>query len=160
MKNQNHLTDLSLKYPETLFNIHEDWKMKTEASNHLYDEGSFEDSLNGYQDALSLAEILNNNLIDAKEEGIPVIQTFIISCNNIAFTFEKLGKTNQSEKMLKRAIYFLLLQSNNKVLSITEIQSELKKAMLNYTEFANRNSVEMKNTEKIFSDIKEQFETN
>lgn len=159
MKNPKQLSELSFKaYSLALLDIHEDWKIKTETSNHLFDEGTFEYSLSGYQEALSLAELLNNSLIEAKRAGIPVVQIFIISCNNIAFTYEKMDKNIEGQKMLKRAIYFLLLQSNNKSLSITEIQSELKKAMLNYTEFVDRNDIEIKDIEKVFADIQEQFE--
>ncbi len=139
--------------------IEEAWRLKTTDANDLFNQGKFEDSLNGYEEALYRAEVLNNNLIEAKKTGTPVIQIFAISCNNIAFTHEKMGRSEEGEKMLKRVIYYLLLHSNNKELDIKEIQNELKRAMLNYTEFADRNSIEIKNTEKVFSDIQEQFET-
>ena len=137
--------------------IEEAWKLKTELSNDLFNEGKFENSLNGYEEAICRAEVLNNNLIEAERIGIPVIQIFAISCNNMAYTYEKMGNCEEGEKMLKRVIYFLLLQSNNKALNTKEIQNELKRAMLNYTEFANRNDIEIKNTEKVFTDIQEQF---
>lgn len=136
----------------------EAWKLKTKSANVLFKAGRFEDSLNGYEEALCRAEVLNNNLIEAKETGIPVIQIFAISCNNIAFTYEKMGRSKAGEKMLKRVIYYLLFQSNNKAIDTTEIQSELKRAMLNFTEFAERNGIGIKNTEKVFSDIQEQFD--
>ncbi|MGO3182453.1 MAG: tetratricopeptide repeat protein [Aequorivita sp.] len=139
--------------------IEQAWKLKTQLSNDLFNEGKFENSLSGYQEALCRAEVLNNNLVQAKGIGIPVIQIFAISCNNMAYTYEKIGMIENGEKMLKRVIYFLLLQSNSKSLSSAEIQNELKRAMLNYTEFANRNSIEIENTQKVFSDIQEQFKT-
>lgn len=139
--------------------IEQAWRLKTELSNDLFNKGKFENSLSGYQEALCRAEVLNNNLLEAKRTGIPVIQIFAISCNNIAYTYENIGMIVEGEKMLKRVIYFLLLQSNNKSLNSAEIQNELKRAMLNYTEFANRNSIEIENTQKVFSDIQEQFIT-
>jgi len=139
--------------------IEQAWKLKTQLSNDLFNEGKFENSLSGYQEALCRAEVLNNNLPEAKRTGIPVIQIFAISCNNIAYTYENIGMLENGEKMLKRVIYFLLLQSNNKFISTAEIQNELKRAMINYTEFANRNSIEIENTQKVFSDIEEQFKT-
>lgn len=139
--------------------IEQAWKMKTELSNDLFNEGKFENSLSGYQEALCRAEVLNNNLPEAKRTGIPVIQIFAISCNNMAFTYENIGMIYEGEKMLKRVIYFLLLPSNSKFISNAEIQNELKRAMLNYTEFAERNNIEIKDTQKVFSDIEEQFKT-
>lgn len=135
------------------------WKLKTELSNDLFNDGKFENSLSGYQEALCRAEVLNDNLLEAKRTGVPVIQIIAISCNNMAYTYENLGMIKEGEKMLKRVIYFLLLQSNNNSINTEEIQNELKRAMLNYTEFANRNGIEIKNTQKVFSDIQEQFKT-
>lgn len=159
MEINKQLSDLSIdKITSALLITEEAWKLKTETANDLFNEARFDDALNGYEEALCRAEVLNNNLIEAKRIGIPVVQIFSISCNNIAFTYEKMGKTEEGEKMLKRVIYFLLLQTNNKVLNTTEIQSELKRTMLNYTEFADRNTMEIKNAERVFADIQGQFE--
>lgn len=141
-----------------LKHIEQAWKTKTDLSNDLFNKGNFQNSLYGYQEALCRAEILITNLTQAKRTEIPVIQIFAISCNNIAFTYENLARIDEGEKMLKRVIYFLLLQSNNKSINPLEIQNELKRAMLNYTEFASRNNIEIKNTQKVFTDIKKQFE--
>lgn len=139
--------------------IEQAWKVKTELSNDLFNQGKYEHSLSGYQEALCRAEVLNNNLPKAKRIGIPVIQIFAISCNNIAYTYENIGLIEEGEKMLKRVIYFLLLQSNNKSLNPAEIQNELKGAMFNYTEFAKRNGIDIKNAQKVFTEIQEQFIT-
>lgn len=62
--------------------IEQAWKLKTELSNDLYNKGKFENPLSSYQEALCRAEVLNNNFVEAKRTGIPVIQIFAISCNN------------------------------------------------------------------------------
>lgn len=92
--------------------------------------------------------------------GIPSIQTFVISCNNLAFTYEKLGRFVKGATMLKRAIYFLMIKSKNCQLNGNEIQAELKRAMLNYLDYAERNALELNDVDKVFSDIQDQLETN
>lgn len=120
MKISKQLPDLPYhKNALTPILAEESWKLKTDLSNDLFNEGKFENSLNVY---------------------------------------EKMGNSEEGEKMLKRVIYFLLLQSNNMALNTSKIHSELKRAILNYTEFASRNGIEIKNTEKVFQDIQEQFE--
>lgn len=133
------------------------WKSETECANALFKKDKFINSLEGYKVALAKSEILNNDMANAKNSGIPIAQIFTISCNNLAFNYEKLEKIKSAEKMLKRAIYFLLLQSNNKLLDQQEIQLELKKAMFNYTDFADRHNIEIQNTQKVFADIREQI---
>lgn len=135
------------------------WEYKTETANKLYNIGRFQASMNVYKEALYRAEVLNNYLIDGEKNNIPILQIFVISCNNIGFTFEKMGKCEKSEKMLKRVIYYLLLQSNNKLLNSLEVQNELKRAIVNYTDFATRNNLEVNEITKVFKDIYEQLDT-
>ncbi|MEO8774465.1 MAG: tetratricopeptide repeat protein [Gelidibacter sp.] len=143
-----------------LKHVEEAWKSKTNASNTLFNAGKFEESLVGYEQALSRAEVLNNYMEAAIRIGIPSIQTFVISCNNIAFTYEKLELFDKGATMLKRAIYFLLVKSKNTYLNIEEIRSELKRALLNYLDYANRNAMALNDVDKVFLDIQEQLEIN
>lgn len=124
-----------------LKHVEEAWKSKTNASNTLLNAGKLQKSLVGYDQTLSSAEVLNNYMEAAIRIGIPSIQTFVISCNNIAFTYEKLELFDKGATMLKRAIYFLLIKSKNAHLNIEEIRSELKRALLNYLDYANRNAL-------------------
>ena len=145
---------------KSLKHVEEAWKSRTNASNALFNSGKFEESLIGYEQALSRAEVLNNYMEAAMGFGIPSIQTFVISCNNIAFTYEKLERFDKGAAMLKRAIYFLLIKSKNAHLDGNEIQGELKRAMLNYLDYAERNSLQLNDVDKVFLDIQEQLETN
>ena len=143
-----------------LKHVEEAWKSKTNASNTLFNAGKFEESLVGYEQALSRAEVLNNYMEVAIKFGIPSIQTFVISCNNIAFTYEKLERYDQGAIMLKRAIYFLLIKSKNTNLNVEEIRSELKRALLNYLDYAERNAIALNDVDKVFTDIQEELDTN
>lgn len=143
-----------------LKHVEEAWKSRTMASNALFNQGKFEASLLGYEQALSRAEVLNNYMEAALGIGIPCVQTFVISCNNIAFTYEKMGHMDKGAIMLKRAIYFLLFKSNSAKLNADEIRSELRRALLNYSDYAQRNALELDDVDKVFSDIQEQLEAN
>lgn len=143
-----------------LKHVEEAWKSKTNTSNTLFNIGQFEESLIGYEQALSRAGVLNNYMEASMRMGIPSIQTFVISCNNIAFTYEKLGRFDEGATMLKRAIYFLLIKSKNVHLNGNEIQSELKRAMLNYLDYAEKNALKLDDVDKVFLDIQEQLDTN
>lgn len=111
----------------------------------------------GYEEALCRAEVLNQHLKKAMIIGIPFIQIFAISCNNIAFTYEKMGLSQKGEKMLQRVVYFLVFQHEKTEHNSREIQSELKRAMLNYNEFANRNTLDVDNVKLVFKDIQKQL---
>lgn len=134
------------------------WKLKTEASNKLFRKRKFEKSLSGYEEALCRAEVLNSHYKDAVGTESPFLQIFVISCNNMAFTYEKIDLLDEGETMLKRVIYYLLIQIKNEQLPIEMVQSELKRAMLNYSQYADRNEMEVKKAEKVFADIAKGFE--
>lgn len=140
--------------------VEEAWKSRTNTSNGLFNEGRFEESLLGYEQALSRAEVLNNYMEAAMGIGIPSIQTFVISCKNVAFTYEKLDRFDKGAKMLKRSLYFLWLKSEDLNLNGNEIQAELKRALLNYMDYSERNALELNDVDKLFSDIQEQLKTN
>ena len=89
--------------------------------------------------------------------GIPFIQIFAISCNNIAFTYEKMGLSQKGEKMLQRVVYFLVFQHEKTEHNSRRNSSELKRAMLNYNEFANRNTLDVDNVKLVFKDIQKQL---
>lgn len=136
------------------------WKVKTTASNELFNKGSFKDALSGYQDALYRAEVLNNNFTDCIRVGIPFVQVYIISCNNIANTYQELNQYKGAESMLKRVIYYLLHLEENKILNSNEIQSELKRASLAYISFMEKNNLEEFRQEHLFRQLKKHFIVN
>jgi len=131
--------------------IENHWKVLTNFANEVFDKGNFEKALSAYENALYRAEVLNNNIRDCIRLKIPFIQVYIVSCNNLANTYEKLGKYKEAEKILKRVIYYLLYLVKNKDVDKDEIQSELKKSILFLNNFANKNKekVFFKNTEII-----------
>lgn len=140
--------------------IEKHWQALTTSSNTIFNQGNFEKALTGYKNALYRAEVLNNHTSDCLRLKIPFIQIFIISCNNLAHTYEELGKLEESENMLKRVVYYLLHLVANKKLNHNEIQSELKRATLNYVRFAEKNNTGKIKQEKLFTALKEQLEKN
>lgn len=133
------------------------WQLLTVANNELFNKGDFEKALCGYKDALYRAEVLNNHIPDCIRLKIPFIQVYIISCNNLANTYEELGNLEEAENMLKRTVYYLLHISSNKELDIGEIQLELKKATLSYMRFAEKNNIGKIKQEHLFRTLKEQI---
>lgn len=133
------------------------WQALTISNNKLFNKGNFEKALVGYKDALYRAEVLNNHIPDCLRLNIPFIQVFIISCNNLANTYEELGNLEEAENMLKRTVYYLLHLANKKKLNNNEIQSELKKAILHYIQFAEKTNIEKAKQEQLFITLKEQL---
>jgi tetratricopeptide (TPR) repeat protein len=137
--------------------IEKHWQALTVSSNELFNKGNFEKALSGYKDALYRAEVLNNNISDCIRLIIPFVQVYIISCNNLANTYEELGKKEEAENLLKRVVYYLLHLAANKELNIDELQSELKRATLAYVQFTEKNNIVKSKQEKLFTVLKEQL---
>lgn len=136
------------------------WQTLTVANNELFNKGDFEKALSGYKDALYRAEVLNNHITECVRLKIPFIQVYIISCNNLANTYEELGNLEEAKNMLKRTVYYLVHLSANKELNSNEIQSELKRATLAYVRFAEKNNTEKEDQEEFFRILKEQLVEN
>lgn len=136
------------------------WKAKTTTSNKSFNKGDFKDALSGYKEALYRAEVLNNNFTDCVRVGIPFVQVYIISCNNIANTYEELHQYEEAENILKRIVYYLLHLEGNKILNSNEIQSELKRASLAYISFMEKNNLEKNRQEHLLKELKERFVVN
>lgn len=133
------------------------WQTLTVANNELFNKGDFEKALTGYKDALYRAEVLNNHIPDCIRLKISFIQVYIISCNNLANTYEELGNMEEAENMLKRTVYYLLHQAGNKELDMDEIQSELKRATLSYVRFTEKNNCGKAKQEQLIRTLKEQL---
>lgn len=138
---------------QCLISIKEAWKLKTKNSNKLFSKGNFKASLLGYEEALCRAEVLNQHLETASDIGIPYLQIFIISCNNIAFTHEKLNSANQGEKMLQRVIYFLIYRHEKSNHNLKEIKTELQRALLTYNDYTQRNNLNVSKIMSLFKNI-------
>lgn len=85
------------------------------------------------------------------------MQIYIISCNNLANTYEKLDAINEAEDILKRVVYYLLHIINNNKINIEEGKSELKKAIITYNYFLDKNDIIRTKQKKLFSVVKEQL---
>lgn len=128
------------------------WKSKTTTSNEAFNNGNFEEALDGYKEALYRAEVLNKNYTDCIQANIPFIQVYIISCNNIANTYEELQQIEKAQNMLKRVVYYLLFFKGKKTINDDEIESELKRASLGYLNFSKKNNLD-KAHEELFTKI-------
>lgn len=131
------------------------WQELTASTNELFNKGDFKKALIGYENALYRAEVLNNNISDCIRMKIPFLQVYIISCNNVAYTYEELGKQDEAENMLKRTVYYLLHLMNNSELNTNEIQSELKRATVAHAQYVEKKSNGIVKQEQLVSAIKE-----
>lgn len=132
------------------------WQTLTVSSNEFFKKRNFNKALSGYKDALYRAEVLNNNISDCIRLKTSFVQVYIISCNNLANTYEELGMKEEAESLLKRVVYYLLHLATNKKLNIGELQSELKRAMLTYVHFTEKNDIKSEQA-KLFTVLKEQL---
>jgi hypothetical protein len=89
-----------------------------------------------------VAETLNVNEVDALRASIPLVQVFVISCNNLANTHEELGQLEEAENMLQRAVYFLLHSFTRQEHDASRIRPELSRACLNYVHFADTHKID------------------
>lgn len=135
------------------------WKSKTETSNEAFNNKKYKTALAGYNQALYRAEVLNNNFSDCIRVGIPFLQVYIISCNNIATTYEELQHYQEAENVLRKIVFYLLQIEANKVLNPTETQRELRKATLAYESFIQRNNMEKSHHKNLLNELKKRFIT-
>lgn len=118
-----------------LHQIENYWKLKTANANQLFNKGKYKEALTDYKEALYRAEVLNNNITKCNNAGIPFVQVYMISCNNLVNTYQELGEINQAIKLLKRSVYYLLYLAKNNTSHLKEIKSELKKVVITYFNF-------------------------
>ncbi|MCG8900526.1 tetratricopeptide repeat protein [Tenacibaculum finnmarkense] len=111
------------------------WKIKTKNANDLFNQGNYNEALTYYTDALYRAEVLTKNTRTCNNVGIPFMQVYMISCNNLANTYKELGKPKQAVRMLKNYVYYLLHLIEKNKNDTQEIQLELRRATLNYFSF-------------------------
>lgn len=145
------MSDTCLKH------IEDYWKVKTEASNLLFNKGNYEEALPGYLDALCRAEVLNNNAFNCQNLGIPYVQLYIISNNNMANTYEELGDIKEADSLLKQNIYFLLHLMSLKKKTQNQIESELKRATLTYFQFTEKTGGAKGDTEAVFKRLQNEL---
>lgn len=135
--------------------IESHWKVKTSMANELFEKKLFDKALKRYKDALYRAEVLNNYASVCKKAKVPFIQVYIISCNNIAYTYEALGLTERAESMFKRAIYFLIHLCESDENEREVLRNELSRATVAYTDFVKKHSIPTLNKEQVLFDVKE-----
>ncbi|MCG8805511.1 tetratricopeptide repeat protein [Tenacibaculum finnmarkense] len=111
------------------------WKIKTKNANDLFNQGNYNEALTYYTDALYRAEVLTKNTRTCNNVGIPFMQVYMISCNNLANTYKELGNPKQAVRMLKNSVYYLLHLIEKNKNDTQEIQLELRRATLNYFSF-------------------------
>ncbi|TPN81230.1 tetratricopeptide repeat protein [Aquimarina algicola] len=130
------------------------WKTITVDANTLFEQHKFKEALNNYKNALRQAEILNNYKSECIQGKIPFIQLYIISCNNIAYTYIELKLLEKAGDMFKRTIYYLLYLLDY---DCAGIERELKRAVATYLDYSVKYEKDDDSQNKILSDIKEHF---
>lgn len=137
--------------------IENHWKTLTVSANETFNKKEYENALKNYKEALYRAEVLNIHFKDCLRLEIPFIQTYIISCNNLASTYEELEAFEEAEDMLKKVVYYLLHFSGNNELNKDEIQAELKRATLALVAFTEKNKKAENNHKKLLRSLREQL---
>ena len=133
--------------------IEDHWKALTEVSNDFFEKGDFESALSGYKNALYRAEVLNNHFSDCLDLEIPFIQVYMISCNNLANTYDELGQQDEAGKMLLRGVHYLLHLSGMERIDQQDIHHELKRAVLSLLSYTEKNGGQQKQ-EKLLAGLK------
>lgn len=141
-------------------NVENHWKTLTNLANDFFNKKNYKLALNNYKNALYRAEVLNNHLQECIRLKIPFIQVYIISCNNLANTYKELEQMEEAENILKRTVHYLLHLTRNKNLNKYEIQTELKRASLNYINFTEQISNNKAKQVYLYKQIKEHFSDN
>lgn len=121
------------------------WKTLTEDANESFKKENYELALEGYLNALYRAEVLNNNLSDCFRLKVPFLQLYIVSQNNLANCYQKLNLPKKSEESLRKIVFFILYCIENQMIDVEEVQSELKKSVINYLDFAKKHNIQIKN---------------
>ncbi|NSL91214.1 tetratricopeptide repeat protein [Chitinophaga solisilvae] len=84
------------------------WKQQTEEGNRLYHLNRYRESISYYYNALEIAEELLTDIDYAYlKTGVPVIDIYIISCNNIAGTYWDLQEPDSSEAYYLKPIQMI-----------------------------------------------------
>lgn len=126
------------------------WKILTADANESFTKGEYELALEGYLNALYRAEVLNNNLSDCFRLKVPFLQLYIVSHNNLANCYEKLNLIEKSEESLRKVVFFILYFFEKKLINQEEMNSELKKSVVNYLNFIKSNNLQMKDENLFF----------
>ena len=130
------------------------WKILTEEANESFNEGNYEVALSGYLNALYRAEVLNSNFLDCVRLKVPFVQLYVVSCNNLANCYQEIKDLKNAEEMLQKVIYFLLYlyeknykKEKREISELEnykkeEIQGELKKSVISYINFIQKNNLD------------------
>lgn len=133
------------------------WQKLTVSANELFDQGDCDKALSSYKEALYRAEVLNKYTNRCENLNIPFKQVYIISCNNLANTYEELGKFKEAEKLLRRVVYFLFHLAGNKNHNLDEIKSELKRATLSYLCFVKKTNTGKEEQKQLIRVLQEEI---
>lgn len=120
------------------------WKRYTLNGNAFFDQKSWHEAAIRYEKALYYAEKLNIRHQHCLSLGIPYVQIFIISCNNLANTYSEINKIEQTEKLLERAVFYLIHQAEINAVDQNTLENELKKAVLSLLTFLKNNNLTSK----------------
>lgn len=133
------------------------WKVETTISNGNFDKANYENALTGYLEAFYRAEVLSNNFMDCLRFDVPFIQIYLISCNNLAHTYEELNKIEQARNVFCQGIKYLLHIEEKMVFNSHEVQLELKKAALNYINFVKKYKLDKAGQDNFIDELKMRY---
>ena len=122
-----------------LTHIENDWKKATNLGNTVVSD-KVKASLYNYKEALKKAETLMKYHSKCIKLNIPVVDIFIISCNNLAEVYCLIKNWDKADKMIKRSIYYLEYLEKQDITNEFSVKylKQLTKQMLYYKEFTER----------------------
>lgn len=126
------------------------WKEKTNVANLLFQLHNFEEASRVYKEALYRAEVLSSYKTLAEKLSIPFVQVFTTSCTNLALAHEKLCEIDEGKKMLERVVLYLLCLLAQRCSHKSSIESQLKIALLNYSDFAQKHHLHVAEEKAVF----------
>ncbi|MFC5046352.1 hypothetical protein ACFSTE_03950 [Aquimarina hainanensis] len=124
-----------------LLHIENQWKVYTISGNALFSKGKFEKAIIHYTKAFSEASKLVRHMFSSLQFGIPIVSTFIISCNNLSNTYWEIGKLNEADTLYRRAIFFIVYLSENQNVHQNldaTIRREFPRVLLTYNAFCEK----------------------
>lgn len=117
------------------------WRDHTDAANTLFNSNRHAEAAEGYASALVSAETLNRHPVSALRAGLPIVQIFVLSCQNLSNALVELDRLAEADALMRRSVHFLIHSIEDKATAADvrdEAIREVGRALIAYAEFVER----------------------
>ena len=121
-----------------ILHIKEAWELKTKSGDKLMKSGNYKEALEFYKEALYRAEVLNLHTYACRSIKVSFMSLLVSSFKNIIHIYERMNCIEQAEEMMKKMIAYIIKLFKNKEITEQEYQTEIKVALVSYTDFINK----------------------